>query len=237
MADSRFATNGQRAPKSTSGGQNFELLRHSMVECQLRKRGIADTRVLDAMMRVPREEFVPAEHRGRAYEDGPLPIGDRQTISQPYIVAAMTAALGLNGSERVLEIGTGCGYQAAVLATLSQELFTIEYRAELAAAAVGHLARLGYANVHVQCGDGSFGLPESAPFDAILVAAAAPATPEPLLAQLAEQGRMILPVGGVENQELLLITRNGAALRMKKMEPCRFVPLIGAYGWREESSS
>jgi protein-L-isoaspartate(D-aspartate) O-methyltransferase len=156
MADSRFGTNGQHAPRATSGAENFELLRHSMVESQLRKRGIADSRVLEAMMRVPREEFVPAELRGRAYEDGPLPIGDGQTISQPYIVAAMTAALGLNGIERVLEIGTGCGYQAAVLAILSQVVFTMEYRAELAAAAVGHLARLGHANVHVHCGDGTF---------------------------------------------------------------------------------
>jgi protein-L-isoaspartate(D-aspartate) O-methyltransferase len=187
------------------------------------------------MSAVPRHEFVPAEFRKRAYEDAPLPIGEGQTISQPYIVAAMTAALHLKGTERVLEIGAGCGYQAAVLASLAKEIVTIEYRGELATAAAERLARLGYDNVHVHCGDGTLGLPELAPFDAILVAAAAPAPPVPLVAQLAEGGRMVVPVGSVENQELHLIERTGDTFRTTMLEPCRFVPLIGAHGWKEPS--
>src|SRR3989441_4054303 len=146
--------------------------RTEMIEKQLRRRGITDATVLAAMAEVPRHEFVPHELRSRAYEDAPLPIGGGQTISQPYIVAAMTAALRLQPEDRVLEIGTGCGYQAAVLSRLAKEVFTIERRAELASAASEKLARLGYSNVHVHCGDGTLGLPEFAPFNAILVAAA-----------------------------------------------------------------
>src|SRR6266853_5198029 len=167
-----------------------------MIEKQLRRRGISDSAVLGAMTAVPRHEFVAEELRSRAYEDVPLPIGGGQTISQPYIVAAMTTALHLQPGDRVLEIGTGCGYQAAVLSRLAKEVFTIERRPELASAASATLARLGYSNAHVHCGDGTLVLAEFAPFDAILVAAAAPAVPKPLLAQLAEGGRMILPVGG-----------------------------------------
>jgi protein-L-isoaspartate(D-aspartate) O-methyltransferase len=214
----------------------YEAARRAMIETQLRRRGIHETRVLAAMGTVPRHEFVPPDFRNRAYEDAPLPIGDGQTISQPYIVAAMTMALRLRGSERVLEIGTGCGYQAAVLASLAKEVFTIEYRAELATSAAERLARLGYANVHVHCGDGTLGLPEFAPFDAILVAAAAPAVPAPLLAQLAEGGRMVVPVGSVENQELQLIERVNDKFRTSMLEGCRFVPLVGAHGWKESSS-
>src|SRR5467141_4576166 len=183
----------------------FAQARQEMVETQIRRRHITDSRVLECLERVPRHEFVPAEFRDRAYEDAPLPIGEGQTISQPYIVAAMTAALRLEGNERVLEIGAGFGYQAAVLACLAKEVFTMELRAELATEAAERLARLGYTNVHVHCGDGTLGLPEFAPYDAILVAAAAPAVPTPLLAQLAESGRMIVPVGDVENQDLQLI--------------------------------
>src|SRR6202140_2043207 len=182
--------------------------RRAMVEDQIRRRHIQDEGVRAAMTQVPRHEFVHAELLGRAYEDAPLPIGEGQTISQPYIVAAMTAALRLQGSERVLEIGTGFGYQAAVLACLSREVFTVEFRAGLATEAAERLARLGYKNAHVHCGDGTLGLPEFAPYDAILVAAAAPAAPAPLLAQLAEGGRMVVPVGGVENQDLQLIQRS-----------------------------
>jgi len=189
------------------------------------------------MERVPRHEFVPAEFRARAYEDAPLPIGEGQTISQPYIVAAMTAALGLQGNERVLEIGTGFGYQAAVLACLAREVFSVEFRAPLATQAAERLSRLGYTNVHVHCGDGTLGLPEFAPYDAILVAAAAPSVPAPLLAQLADGGRMVVPVGGVENQDLRLIERNQHAFRITVLEPCRFVPLLGAHGWKESSQS
>src|SRR5213080_115035 len=182
-----------------------------MIEKQLRRRGITDEAVLAAMIAVPRHEFVPRELRSRAYEDVPLPIGGGQTISQPYIVAAMTAALHLQPGDRVLEIGTGCGYQAAVLSRLVKEVFTIERRPELAASASATLTRLGYANAHVHCGDGTLGLPELAPFDAVLVAAAAPRVPQPLLAQLAEGGRLILPVGDAEHQELRLIEKRGDA--------------------------
>jgi protein-L-isoaspartate(D-aspartate) O-methyltransferase len=204
-----------------------------MIEKQLRRRGITDAAVLATMGSVPRHEFVPEELRARAYEDVPLPIGDGQTISQPYIVAAMTAALHLHPHQRVLEIGTGCGYQAAVLSKLAKEVFSVERRPELALSASERLARLGYTNVHVHCGDGTLGLPEFAPFDAILVAAAAPAVPEPLLAQLGEGGRMILPVGDTEHQELQLIEKCGNALRKSALEGCRFVPLVGYHGWQE----
>jgi protein-L-isoaspartate(D-aspartate) O-methyltransferase len=211
----------------------YQTARRSMIETQIHRRGVNDAAVLAAMSAVPRHEFVPAEFRRRAYEDAPLPIGDGQTISQPYIVAAMTAALGLKGTERVLEIGAGCGYQAAVLASLAREVITIEYRGELATAAAERLARLGYANVHVHCGDGTLGLPELAPFHAILVAAGAPRPPGPLLAQLAGGGRIIVPVGSIENQELHLIERTGDTFRTTVLEPCRFVPLVGAHGWKE----
>jgi protein-L-isoaspartate(D-aspartate) O-methyltransferase len=209
--------------------------RHEMVETQIRKRHVTDGRVLECLERVPRHEFIPAEFRDRAYEDAPLPIGEGQTISQPYIVAAMTAALRLQGNERVLEIGTGFGYQAAVLACLAREVFTMEFRAELATEAAERLARLGYTNAHVHCGDGTLGLPDFAPYDAILVAAAAPSVPVPLLAQLAESGRMIVPVGGVENQDLRLIQRSHGSFLTTMLEPCRFVPLVGAHGWKESS--
>jgi len=207
--------------------------RHDMVETQIRKRHVTDNRVLQCLERVPRHEFVPVEFRDRAYEDAPLPIGGGQTISQPYIVAAMTAALNLQGDERVLEIGTGFGYQAAVLACLSREVFTVEFRPELATEAAERLARLGHTNVHVHCGDGTLGLPEFAPYDSILVAAAAPSVPAPLLAQLAEGGRMVVPVGGVENQDLQLVQRSYHSFHTTTLEPCRFVPLLGAHGWKD----
>jgi protein-L-isoaspartate(D-aspartate) O-methyltransferase len=215
--------------------KEYAAQRLEMIEKQLRRRGIIDATVLTAMSEVPRHEFVPQELRSHAYDDLPLPIGGGQTISQPYIVAAMTAALHLQPSDRVLEIGTGCGYQAAVLACLAREVFTIERRPELASSASAKLARLGYSNAHVHCGDGTLGLPELAPFDAILVAAAAPSVPKPLLAQLAEGGRMILPVGDTEHQELRLIEKRGDAFPTKMLEGCRFVPLVGYHGWQEPS--
>lgn len=213
--------------------KEFGSQRAEMIEKQLRRRGIQDASVLTAMTAVPRHEFVPQEFRSQAYEDVPLPIGGGQTISQPYIVAAMTAALRLESGERVLEIGTGCGYQAAVLSRLVKEVFTIERRPELASAASAKLAQLGCENAHVHCGDGTFGLAEFAPFDAILVAAAAPAVPKPLLAQLAEGGRMILPIGDTEHQELQLIEKRGETFSTRMLEGCRFVPLVGYYGWQE----
>jgi protein-L-isoaspartate(D-aspartate) O-methyltransferase len=215
--------------------EEFAPQRSEMVEKQLRRRGIRDAAVLAAMTAVPRHEFVADELRSQAYEDVPLPIGGGQTISQPYIVAAMTAALRLQPGDRVLEIGAGCGYQAAVLSQLAKEVFTIERRPELASAAAKLLARLGYSNIHVHCGDGTLGLPEIAPFDAILVAAAAPAVPKPLLAQLAERGRIIIPVGGAEHQELQLVEKHGDAFPAKILEGCRFVPLVGYHGWQESS--
>jgi protein-L-isoaspartate(D-aspartate) O-methyltransferase len=215
------------------GEDEFAVQRAEMIEKQLRRRGVHDSGVLAAMATVRREEFVPNEFRQRAYEDAPLPIGEGQTISQPYIVATMTVALRLTGKERVLEIGTGCGYQAAILSHLSKIAFSIESRSELAATAAARLERLGYGNVHVHCGDGTLGLPELAPFDAILVAAAAPEVPEPLRSQLAEGGRMILPVGDAENQELLHIERHGNSFETRTLEACRFVPLIGHHGWKE----
>ncbi len=202
-----------------------------MVETQIRTRGVCDPRVLLAMATVPRHEFVPPERKFQAYLDEPLPIGLGQTISQPYIVAAMTDSLRLTGSERILEIGTGCGYQAAVLSLLASEVYTVEVLPELTNTSMERLQRLGFANVHVLCGDGSLGVPEFAPFDAIVVAAAAPAIPVPLLAQLAEGGRLIAPVGDKWQQELQLIRKKEGQYIFEQGSPCRFVPLIGKYGW------
>jgi protein-L-isoaspartate(D-aspartate) O-methyltransferase len=220
---------------SQRSAEEYAADRLAMVETQLRRRGIKDARVLEAMSSVPRHEFVPPDFRYRAYEDIPLPIGEGQTISQPYIVAAITAALHLTGSERVLEVGTGCGYQSAVLATLAKEVFAIEFRPDLAAAAEQNLARLGDKNVRVYSGDGTLGLPDHAPFDAIVISAAAPAPPPPLLQQLADPGRMVVPVGDVENQQLQLIHREHGNFRKIILDPCRFVPLIGAHGWKDLS--
>jgi len=229
-----FRNNEASEPlRQNSGEDEFAVQRAEMLEKQLRRRGVHDSKVLTAMADVRREEFVPNEFRQRAYEDAPLPIGEGQTISQPYIVAVMTAVLRLNRSERVLEIGTGCGYQAAVLSHLARAVFTVESRSELASAAAARLDRLGYENVHVHCGDGTLGLSDLAPFDAILVAAAAPAVPEPLRSQLAEGGRLILPVGDAENQELLYLERHGNSYETRTLESCRFVPLVGHHGWKE----
>jgi len=214
-------------------GDPYLELRETMVETQLRKRGVKDEGVLRAMAAVPRHEFVPPQSVSLAYADEPLPIGGGQTISQPYIVAAMTEALQLRGSERVLEIGTGSGYQAAVLSLLCQEIYSIECRPELARSAAERLQRLGFHNAHVHCGDGTLGLKEFAPYDAILVAAAAPSLPEPLLEQLNEGGRMIAPIGTEEHQQLLLLTRHGNNYDSERGEGCRFVPLIGRYGWKD----
>jgi protein-L-isoaspartate(D-aspartate) O-methyltransferase len=212
----------------------YSEARAEMLEKQLRKRGITDAAVLQAMALVPRHEFVPEQLRNLAYSDEPLGIGGGQTISQPYIVAAMTEALELHGTEKVLEIGTGCGYQAAVLAKLAREVYTVEVRAELARSAAERLEQLGYSNVHVHCGDGSLGLKEFGPYEAILVAAAAPEVPEPLLGQLNEAtGRLIAPVGNEERQQLFLVKRQGSTYTTEEREGCRFVPLIGRHGWKD----
>lgn len=199
-----------------------------MVRTQIESRGVRDARVLDAMRRVPRDRFVPAAHRSEAWADRPVPIGRGQTISQPYMVALMTEALGLRGRERVLEIGTGSGYQAAVLGQLAAEVFTVERIPELAGAAARTLEALGCANVTVVVGDGCRGLPEHAPFDAILVAAAAPRVPPTLRDQLADGGILVVPVGGCSDvQVLTLVRRTGAHCAVEEGTGCRFVPLIG----------
>ncbi len=218
--------------RSLSIAPRFDELRRLMVSEQLRARGGFSARVLEAMLRVPRHEFVPEENRAAAYTDQPLPIGDGQTISQPYMVAAMAEALELSGEERVLEVGAGSGYQAAVLSLLAREVHTVEVHAGLAAAARERLARLGYGNVLVHAGDGSLGRAERAPFDAILVSAAAPGVPPPLAEQLAEGGRLVLPVGGEKQQELVRVRRRSSQISAPEtLHYCRFVPLVGAHGW------
>lgn len=211
---------------------SFEQQRREMVEAQLRGRGIRSQRVLEAMLAVPRHEFVPAASLDEAYADGPLPIGIGQTISQPLMVAAMTEALEPEAGDRVLEIGTGSGYQTAVLARLAGEVFSIEYRPELAQTARMRLARLGVVNVRLREGDGGLGWPEMAPFDAILVAAAAPALPPPLVEQLADSGRLVIPLGGEIHQELLMLEKRGAGFEQRRLHACRFVPLAGIHGWK-----
>ena len=205
--------------------------RHRMVQEQLRDRGIRDERVLAAMSKVPREQFAATESLSQAYGDYPLPIEAGQTVSQPYMVASMIEALVVNPSDKVLEIGTGTGYEAAVLGELAAEVWTIERVPELAGKAQEILARLGYANVHVLENDGSLGLPEHAPFPKILVAAAAPLVPQSLIDQLAEGGSLVVPVGSRVDQQIHLIRKiNGEAV-ITRRELCRFVPLLGQEGW------
>ena len=209
----------------------FADLRARMVERQLRGKGIEDERVLAAMGSVPREEFVPRRLRRRAYADSALPIGAEQTISQPWIVAAICQALELRGDERVLEIGTGSGYSACVLARLAAEVLSVERHDSLSRTADGALAALGIGNVELLVGDGSLGVPERAPFEAIAVHAAAPAPPPPLLAQLADGGRMVVPVSAERGELLTLLCREGEMVRSEPIAPCRFVPLLGAEGF------
>ncbi len=215
------------APATSMAEDAFTRERLAMVEGQLRARGITDPRVLAAMARVPRHRFVPEEQRPWAYGDHPLPIGQGQTISQPYIVAFMTEAAGVEPGERVLEVGTGCGYQAAVLAELGAEVYTIEIVPDLARAAATRLRELGYEEVRTRIGDGWQGWPEAAPFDAILVTAAPPRVPPPLLEQLAPGGRLVIPVGE-EWQELRRVVRLAdGSLAEESLLPVRFVPLTG----------
>jgi protein-L-isoaspartate(D-aspartate) O-methyltransferase len=208
--------------------------RQRMVEEQLVSRDIRDQRVLEAMRTIPRHYFVSSEYCHLAYADGPLPIGKGQTISQPYIVALMTQMLGLQGDENVLEIGTGSGYQAAILAHLSREVHTVERHAQLADEAVRALKQLGLANVHVHVGDGSQGLPEFSPYQAILVTAAAPRTPQVMLDQLDDGGRLVIPVGGQSGQYLQRWQRHKSGFTQEVLVPVAFVPLRGQSGWRED---
>jgi protein-L-isoaspartate(D-aspartate) O-methyltransferase len=212
---------------------DFEAERLRMVEVQLRRRGISDPRVLAAMATAPRELFVPPELRDQAYADGALPIGYGATISQPYMVAAICELLGLSGYEKVLDVGTGSGYQAAVLAELAREVATIERVPELAASARAALEAAGYGSVEVHVGDGTLGVPERAPFDAIAVAAAAPELPRPLYEQLAPGGRIVVPVGRRRAQRLELVVRSPEGPAVLRSVPCRFVPLLGAEGFAE----
>ena len=207
--------------------------RHQMVEHQLRRRDIVDERVLRAMEAVPRELFVDESDRSRAYDDAALPISDGQTISQPYMVARICEALRLTGNERVLDVGTGSGYQAAVLAELAREVHTIERIPELAAQARERLDAAGYDRVEGHVGDGTLGLPDHAPFDAIAVAAAAPGFPQTLYEQLKPRGRLVVPVGSARGQRLEVAVRSPEGPAMIHSVPCRFVPLVGAEGFRE----
>lgn len=215
----------------TAEQQPYFFERRQMVESQLRNRGIHDERVLDAMLRVPRHEFVAAEYQSLAYADHPIPIGSNQTISQPFIVAVSLQALALTGSESVLEVGTGSGYQTALLAVLARAVYSIERYATLAHSAETILTRLGLNNVKVVVGDGSHGLPEFAPYDSILVSAAAPSVPKSLLDQMSNTGRMVIPVGPPHAQELMLVRKHEGQLVTETLEGCRFVPLIGAEGY------
>jgi len=205
--------------------------RRWMVEHQLREWGIGDARVLQAMATVPREAFVPLDERAAAYYDGALPIGEGQTISQPFVVAHMTEILELQGNELVLEVGTGSGYQAAVLSLLAREVHSVERIESLAGRARETLRSLGISNVHVHVGDGSKGWPEHAPYDAILVSCASPGIPPPLIEQLADGGRLIIPVGPRGLQDLVLVRRIGEDTVKEKRAPVAFVPMIGEHGW------
>jgi len=202
-----------------------------MLASQIEGRGVKDLLVLDAMGRVPRHRFVPLEFQERAYADGPLPIGEGQTISQPYMVATMTEALQLKGGETVLEIGTGSGYQSAVLARIAGQVYSIERHAELADEAKRVLAELAYKNIHIVVGDGTLGLPDKGPFDAIIVTAGAPHIPTCLKKQLKDGGRLLVPVGGQFMQSLTRVTRRGEHFEEESLLSCVFVPLIGEDGW------
>ena len=212
---------------------SLELQRVLMVERQLKARGIFDERVLSAIGKVPREEFIAAELREHAYEDRPLTIGCCQTISQPYIVASMLQAAELRAEDRVLELGTGSGYQTALLAEIAAAVLSIERHPELAKVARDRLSRLGYLNVEIVVGDGTLGYPPQAPYDVILVSAAAPQVPQSLVTQLALSGRMVLPVGSRDLQELVLIRKDETGVRHVRLDGCAFVPLIGEEGFSE----
>jgi len=211
--------------------EKFRELRHKMVTECIEREGIRDPRVLEAMGRVPREVFVTLTDREHAYADQAMPIGEGQTISQPFMVALMTESLELTGDERVLEVGTGSGYQAAILGELAREVISIERMPRLADEARQRLAALGYRNVEVQVGDGSIGYAPGAPYDAILVAAGAPRVPEALKAQLADGGRMAIPVGPHGHQELNIVRRDGDRFVLSIRDGCVFVPLVGEEGW------
>lgn len=210
---------------------SFEIQARDMVETQLRRRGILDERVLEAMRQVPRHEFVPSAMINAAYADRPLPIGLHETISQPYMVAAMTQAAAVASGDKALEIGGGSGYQAAILAQMGATVWMMEINPELAESARLRLARLGYAGVEVIAGDGSEGLAAHAPYDVVIVSAAAPSVPPALLDQIADGGRLVVPVGNLNLQDLLLLTRQNGQIFTRQLDACQFVPLLGKGGW------
>jgi protein-L-isoaspartate(D-aspartate) O-methyltransferase len=220
-----------RRSKARSSSTNYEKEREHMIESQLARRGIKDKRVLNAMRQVPRHLFVPKDMRGLAYCDGPLPIGHGQTISQPYIVALMTELLELTGQEKVLELGTGSGYQAAILSRLVRQVYSVERHAALAQQAEKVLAQLGYDNVVIRVGDGTLGWSEYSPYEAIIVTAAAPDVPQPLTEQLADGGCLVAPVGSRWSQVLAKVKRQGETLVREHLTAVAFVPLVGKYGW------
>jgi protein-L-isoaspartate(D-aspartate) O-methyltransferase len=217
---------------SGNGTQPFATERFTMVESQLRQRGIRDERLLAAMSKVPRHEFVSRENWNEAYADHPVPIAEKQTTSQPYMIAAMVQAAEIRPEDRVLEIGAGSGYQTALLAELASQVFAVERYASLAETAQKTLERLGYCNAKIVTGDGSLGLPEAAPYDAIIVSAAAPRIPQALMDQLAVGGRLLIPVGESDQQVLQLVQRHAnGSTTVRTLEGCRFVPLIGEQGF------
>jgi protein-L-isoaspartate(D-aspartate) O-methyltransferase len=216
---------------------SFARARAKMVDQQLKARGVDDARVLDAMARVPREQFVGTALASQAYSDAPLPIGEKQTISQPYVVGFMTQALQLSGRENVLEIGTGSGYQTAILSQLAARVYSIERHATLSLRARTLLEAMGARNVVTRCGDGTLGWREFSPFEAILVAAGGPEIPPALVDQLADGGRLVIPIGPEREQELFRITRHGDAFEKTSLGKVRFVPLIGRFGWARTTGS
>lgn len=211
-----------------------DQLRQAMVEDQLISRGISDPRVLEAFRKVPRHAFVPEDLQSSAYDDYPLPIGEGQTISQPYMVAIMTELLGLKGDETVLEIGTGSGYQAAILAELSKKVYSIERVSTLSHSAEKKVRELGYQNIEFMVGDGTLGYPEANPYDGIIVTASSPTLPPPLIEQLKEGGRLVIPVGDPYSQILTLAIKRGKGVETRESVACVFVPLLGKYGWSKE---
>ena len=214
--------------------QAYAGQRRKMIEGQLLERGIQDLVVMEAMGRVPRHLFVNSSLQHRAYGDCPLPIGENQTISQPYIVALMTQVLQLNGEERVLEIGTGSGYQTAILAELASQVFTIERIKPLAKNTKLLLERLRYKNIMFKAFDGTYGWRDQSPFNAILISASTPEVPTALIEQLADKGRLVAPVGGRESQDLVVLEKNGSRVVRSEIGSCKFVPLIGRFAWPEE---
>lgn len=224
---------GAPTPKDIMTEDQFAAIRDRMVDQQIRARGVVDPRVLQAVRKVPRHLFIPRHLWDQAYNDYPLPIGADQTISQPYIVALMTEILELKATDRVLELGTGSGYQAAILAELAVEVYSIDRMGDLAKRAKSVLDSLGYANVQIRVGDGTLGWPEAAPFDGIIVTAGAPKVPRPLTEQLALGGRLVIPVGDMFSQTLTCVRKTESGLKFEYHGGCRFVRLIGKYGWPE----